>query len=60
MSFMCTVLYIEKLTGYVLLGMDMLSLACSVSHFLNCLFSSCPNPTTTVPDQIHKKRSRNR
>jgi len=41
-------------------GMDMLSLSCSISHFLNCLLSSCPNPSCTVPDQIHKKRSRNR
>jgi protein TIF31 len=41
-------------------GMDMLSLSCSISHFLNCLLSSCPTPSCTVPDQIHKKRSRNR
>merc|ERR1719481_1844515 len=38
----------------------MLSLSCSISHFLNCLLSSCPTPSCTVPDQIHKKRSRNR
>merc|ERR1719188_2039625 len=25
-------------------GMDMLSLSCSISHFLNCLLSSCPTP----------------
>merc|ERR1711963_1223469 len=36
-------------------GMDMLSLSCSISHFLNCLLSSCPTPSCTVPDQIHKK-----
>jgi len=41
-------------------GMDMLSLSCSISHFLNCLLSSCPSPVCTVPDQIHKKRSRNK
>jgi len=41
-------------------GMDMLSLSSSISHFLNCLLSSCPTPTCTVPDQIHKKRSRNK
>ena len=41
-------------------GMDMLSLSCSISHFLNCLLSSCPTPVCTVPDQIHKKRSRNK
>ena len=41
-------------------GMDMLSLSCSISHFLNCLLSSCPTPACTVPDQIHKKRSRNK
>jgi len=41
-------------------GMDMLSLSCSISHFLNCLLSSCPTPSCTVPDQIHKKRSRNK
>merc|ERR1712142_726870 len=41
-------------------GMDMLSLSCSISHFLNGLLSSCPTPSCTVPDQIHKKRSRNR
>jgi len=41
--------------------LDMLSLASAVSHFLNCLLSSCPNPSTTVPDQLNsKKRSRNR
>ena len=40
--------------------MDMLSLSCSISHFLNCLLSSCPTPSCTVPDQIHKKRSRNK
>merc|ERR1719435_276650 len=50
----------KHLLTHYLQGMDMLSLACSVSHFLNCLLSSCPTPTTTVPDQIHKKRSRNR
>ena len=38
----------------------MLSLSCSISHFLNCLLSSCPTPSCTVPDQIHKKRSRNK
>jgi len=37
-------------------GMDMLSLACSVSHFLNCLLGSHPTPSTTVPDILHKKR----
>ena len=41
-------------------GMDMLSLSCSISHFLNCLLSSCPTPSCTVPDQIHKKRNRNK
>jgi len=41
-------------------GMDMLSLSSSISHFLNCLLSSCPTPSCTVPDQIHKKRSRNK
>merc|ERR1712079_523055 len=41
-------------------GMDMLSLSCSISHFLNCLLSSCPTPACTVPDQIHKKRSWNK
>jgi len=41
-------------------GMDMLSLSSSISHFLNCLLSSCPAPACTVPDQIHKKRSRNK
>jgi len=42
-------------------GLDMLSLSCAVSHFLNCLLSSCPTPTTAIPDQLHsKKRSRNR
>jgi len=47
-------------TNY-LQGLDMLSLACAVSHFLNCLLSACPNPATTVPDQLNsKKRSRNR
>merc|ERR1719348_1726389 len=47
-------------TSY-LQGLDMLSLACAVSHFLNCLLSSCPNPSTVVPDQLNsKKRSRNR
>ncbi|XP_023320484.1 clustered mitochondria protein homolog [Eurytemora carolleeae] len=47
-------------TAY-LQGLDMLSLACAVSHFLNCLLSSCPAPNTTVPDQLNsKKRSRNR
>jgi len=47
-------------TNY-LQGLDMLSLACAVSHFLNCLLSSCPNPSTTIPDQLNsKKRSRNR
>merc|ERR1719495_2279892 len=42
-------------------GLDMLSLSSAVSHFLNCLFSSCPNPVTVIPDQLHsKRRSRNR
>jgi len=42
-------------------GLDMLSIACAVSHFLNCLLSSCTNPSVTVPDQINsKKRSRNK
>ena len=41
-------------------GMDMLSLAGSVSHFMNCLLSSCPTPSAVVPDQMHKKRSRNK
>jgi len=41
-------------------GMDMLSLAGSVSHFMNCLLSSCPNPTAVVPDQMHKRRNRNK
>ena len=42
-------------------GLDMLSLSCAVSHFLNCLLSSCPTPVTAIPDQLHsKKRSRNR
>jgi len=41
-------------------GMDMLSLSSSISHFLNCLLSSCPTPSCIVPDQIHKKRSRNK
>ena len=40
--------------------MDMLSLAGSVSHFMNCLLSSCPTPSAVVPDQMHKKRSRNK
>merc|ERR1712142_380853 len=35
-------------TSY-LQGLDMLSLACAVSHFLNCPLSSCPNPSTVVP-----------
>ena len=39
----------------------MLSLSSAVSHFLNCLLSSCPSPVTVIPDQLHsKKRSRNR
>jgi len=47
-------------TSY-LQGLDMLSLACAVSHFLNCLLSSCPSPSTVVPDHLNsKKRSRNR
>jgi len=46
-------------TNY-LQGMDMLSLAGSVSHFMNCLLSSCPTPSAVVPDQMHKKRSRNK
>jgi len=47
-------------TNY-LQGLDMLSLASAVSHFLNCLLSSCPAPNTVVPDQLNsKKRSRNR
>ena len=41
-------------------GMDMLSLSGSISHFLNCLLSSCPTPSCTVPDQIHKKRNRSK
>jgi len=41
-------------------GMDMLSLSGSISHFLNCLLSSCPTPSCTVPDQIHKKRNKNK
>jgi len=41
-------------------GMDMLSLSSSISHFLNCLLSSCPTPACTVPDQIHKRRNRNK
>lgn len=42
-------------------GLDMLSIACAVSHFLNCLLSSCTNPSVNVPDQINsKKRSRNK
>merc|ERR1719187_2376317 len=40
--------------------MDMLSLSGSISHFLNCLLSSCPTPSCTVPDQIHKKRNKNK
>ena len=36
-------------------GMDMLSLAGSVSHFMNCLLSSCPTPAAVVPDQMHQK-----
>ena len=50
----------KHLFTHYLQGMDMLSLAPSVSHFLNCLLSSCPTPSATVPDQIHKKRSRNK
>merc|ERR1719431_1319161 len=50
----------KHLFTHYLQGMDMLSLAPSVSHFLNCLLSSCPSPSATVPDQIHKKRSRNK
>jgi protein TIF31 len=47
-------------TAY-LQGLDMLSLASAVSHFLNCLVSSCPSPSTNIPDQLNsKKRSRNR
>jgi len=47
-------------TAY-LQGLDMLSLSSAVSHFLNCLLSSCPSPVTVIPDQLHsKKRSRNR
>ena len=42
-------------------GLDMLSLSCAVSQFLNCLLSSCPTPVTAIPDQLHsKKRGRNR
>jgi len=42
-------------------GLDMLSIACAVSHFLNCLLSACNAPVVTVPDQLNsKKRSRNK
>merc|ERR1719282_848720 len=50
----------KHLFTHYLQGMDMLSLAGSVSHFMNCLLSSCPNPSAVVPDQMHKKRSRNK
>jgi len=50
----------KHLFTHYLQGMDMLSLAGSVSHFMNCLLSSCPTPSAVVPDQMHKKRSRNK
>jgi protein TIF31 len=45
-------------------GVEMMALSCAISHFLNCLLSSCQSPHSPYGDEDlqtrHAKKRRNR